>query len=336
VNPLSDRNVLAQSLAGVDPLQAAAWADEERRRRHGVRTTFTLVRSVDLRAAPGFQPLTGAPAADATCAPDQLEAALRRLAHPACGDYQVVPPEGIDAAGLIDLCRRTAAVVEEIAAAGAPGAPRPTFQMGTADAWMDAGVEALAAAHAAGLRVLSDGVRPERHPALGAAVDWHRLWTEAGAVGLRGNAAILFGPGRDLDAVLDQIEAVEALQDAEGVFQSVAPVVFGPEGFAGPDDQLLSQGQQDVRILAACRLGAPGIEHLRFCYDRSDLKMAHLALACGVDDLEGRLFPGDRGPKEAADAADLSLDEMGRWLEEAGYAAALRNGAFEILPEEGP
>jgi 2-iminoacetate synthase ThiH len=69
-------------------------------------------------------------------------------------------------------------------------------------------------------------------------------------------------------------------------------------------------------------------------YARSDLKMAHLSLAAGVDDLEAHLHDGERTPKEMADSFDLNLEEMGRWLEEAGFDHALRNGIFEHQPEE--
>jgi hypothetical protein len=35
-----------------------------------------------------------------------------------------------------------------------------------------------------------------------------------------------------------------------------------------------------------------------------------------------------------ADSFDLNLEEMGRWLEEAGFSPALRNGVFDLQPEE--
>ncbi len=216
-----------------------------------------------------------------------------------------------------------------------PPRPAPTFQLGVADTWIEGEVDVatLEAARREGLRILSDGVRPAHHPAHGkqAARRWEEFWRKAAAAGLRGNTTVLFGPAHDLDAVLRQLDEISRLQRETRVFQSLTPVVFDPDGCDGLLDRPLTQGQFDLRVLAACRLHETGIEHLRMSYARSGLKMAHLSLAGGVDDLEGPLFDGERMPKEVADSFDLSLDEMVRWLDEVGYTPVLRNGAFELL-----
>jgi 2-iminoacetate synthase ThiH len=214
----------------------------------------------------------------------------------------------------------------------------PSFQLGSTDLWIDAGADAsvLGEARAAGLKLVSDGVRPRHHPAHGEAEaeSWSSFWLAAAEAGLKGNATVLFGPAHDLDSVLDQLEAIARVQHACGVFMSLAPVIYDPQRPEGSTLEALTQGRQDLQIFALSRVCGSGIEHLRMLYACSDLKMAHLTLASGVDDLEGHLFDGKRTPRETADTFDMNLDEIEAWMSEAGYEPVLRNGIFEDFPRE--
>ena len=336
-----DSEAVNQMLQHANPLDAASRADALRRRLHGDVTSFTLVRSLDLGASLGYNPINGIDSstfpslAGHPVKPEELPSFLIEHAHPAAGDYQLLFPGEVNGRTLAAFAQAAAQAIEELLG-DAGESPRPTFQLGTADTWMGVDTSALGAARQAGLRVVSEGIRPVHHPAHGEGMHrlWEAFWRKAADAGLRGNATVLFGPQHNFDSVLWQLEAIAAVQSESGVFLSVAPVVYDPSGFQGADDSLLTQGQFDLRVLSACRLMETGIDHLRMLYARSDLKMAHLGLSCGVDDLEGPLFDEERSPKEVADTFDLSLEEMVRWLEEAGYTPALRNGIFELQPEE--
>jgi len=183
---------------------------------------------------------------------------------------------------------------------------------------------------------LADGVHPRLHPALGseAGASWVEAWRVAATAGLRGHASILYGPHHDDAAVLDQITAVAALQAETGVFLSVAPLIFHPESFGGRQDNLLTHGGRDLRVLAAVRLGLPEIPHVRVDHNRSDLKLAHICLTSGADDVAGHLHLEARTRGEDADAFDLSLDEMPAWLREVGFAPMIRNARFETAPAQ--
>lgn len=358
-NPL-DPSSLIEILQRPNPLEAAARADALRRELHGTVTSFTLVQSIDLGSALSCNPINGIPLGACSGGEEgpegaaslgdraRLVARVQACAHPAAGDYQLLPPEGTGAAALLEIAAAAAEAIDSIleqagrpasSTAGGGSEPGgPTFQLGVADTWMQAGADrsVLSDARAAGLRVISDGVRPQWHPAFGEEAHrrWAAFWTDAGRAGLRGNAAVLFGPELPLDRLLDQLRAIAAVQEESGVFLSLSPMVYDPKGFGGARDALLTQGQFDVRVFSACRLWDTGVEHVRMSYGRSDLKMAHLSLSCGVDDLEGPLSAGERSPREVADSFDLSGEEMIRWLEEVGYTPVLRNGAFDLQPEE--
>ena len=66
-------------------------------------------------------------------------------------------------------------------------------------------------------------------------------------------------------------------------------------------------------------------------FERSDLKSAHTALRCGIDDLVGRLVLDDRDRKADSESGDLSASEMERWLGEVGLDMRVRNGGFDSV-----
>ena len=323
-----DRASLRALLAGRDPHDIIAAADTERRRRHEQRTTVAVIDHLDPAGAHRHCPLSGVSA----------------------------PAEGFarDLDGISDLTTellllpRPGASLGELRNLLALLPPRPdiedgevlpTVQVGCADHW----IAALAGEDAQlvfeemgefGLQVISDGVHPRVHPARGSeeAETWSSFWRAAAVAGLRGHAVVLYGPGHGIESVFAQIDAIAAVQRDTGVFLSVAPCIFDAKGYGGPGDHLLTQASLDLRVLAACRLGLPDVDHLSLRYERSDLKSAHASLLCGVDDLYGHLFLDDRDRKADSEAIDLGLDEMEEWLEEAGFEPSVRNGMFEELP----
>jgi 2-iminoacetate synthase ThiH len=207
--------------------------------------------------------------------------------------------------------------------------------VGVASDWMRASdgddVRLLVEGRERGIRAISDGVLPAIHPARGleAGERWASFWRAAAGAGLRGFASLFYGPRHDRNSIADQLEAIAAVQEATEVFLSVCPVVDPGRSFGGLQDSLLTHGDADVRTLAACRLSLEGIEHLTLLYNRTDLKMAHIALLGGVDDLSGHLTLEERGPREDANHDDLSLAEMESWMRDAGMEARLRNACFE-------
>jgi len=350
VNVILNKKSLLSALDGADPLALVARADAQRRKLHGRLTRYVLLRSLNWGAGERFSPLSGIELADSPDAslpggtPHELGTAVLERAHPAAGDYQIILKRGISSAQLVEYAGACASALAELGSSRSNGNSAagarvlPTFQLGNADLWIDAGADAsvLGEARAAGLRLVSDGVRPRNHPAHGeaAARSWTSFWRAAGEAGLRGNASVLFGPAHDPGSVIDQLEAIARVQHECGVFNSLAPVIHDPKRPEGGASAALTQGRQDLQVFALSRVCPSGIEHLRMLYACSDLKMAHLTLASGVDDLEGHLFDGKRTPCETADTFDMNLDEIEAWLNEAGYEPVLRNGIFEEFPRE--
>jgi hypothetical protein len=324
---LSSRETLRALLSEPVPHEIVAAADATRREHFGARSTVSLVDHLDSAGAWETCPLTGfmAPGGFAT----DLEQVSDRTT-----DLVLLPVPG---ASLDDLASLWGQLPPRPAGPGFA----PTAQLGTTDTWIVAidasGAEdAAALAHFAGLQIVSDGVFPSAHPVRGpqARERWERFWRAAAAAGLRGHATVLYGPGHDLDSVFKQLDVITAVQRDTGVFLSVAPCIFRPDQL-GAEDALLTQASLDLRVWAACRLDDTGVEHVSLRYERSDLKSAHTALCCGVDDLIGHLYLGDRDKKTDTESVDLSVREMDRWLREAGLELSIRNGRFDtVSPSE--
>jgi len=249
--------------------------------------------------------------------------------HERATDLHILHPPGVHADALLASIPKDSKSSDGIAR---------TALVATATDWMWAsdGDDAplLAAAVQRGLHVLSDGVMPRVHPARGsdAADRWLSFWWTAADCGLRGHAALLYGPKHDSGSILDQLDRIVEIQEDTGVFLSVHPVVDPGDAFGGVQDGLLTEGDADLRAVAASRLGAVGIEHVTMLYNRFDLKLAHVALETGADDVMGHLSLEARDAQQDANHPDLSRDEMPAWLAEAGFTPRLRNASFEFVP----
>lgn len=307
------------------PHQIAADADAERQTRFGLTTTAALVDHLDPAAAWSTCPVTGISGSFA--------AKLEGLAD-AATDLVLLPAPG---ASLEDLAGVWGLLPER------PASPefQPTAQLGTTDTWIAAldsalADDATALASFAGLSIVSDGIFPSAHPVRGAQAGkrWEKFWRGAAKAGIRGHATVLYGPGHGLESVLAQLDAIARIQEETGVFLSVAPCIFAPDRL-GEGDDALTHASLDLRVWAACRLAETHVDHLSLRYARSDLKSAHTALRCGVDDLVGHVFLGNRDRKADSESKDLSVAEMDRWLGEAGLELRIRNGGFDtVSPSE--
>lgn len=324
---------LRELLAQTDPHAITRAADAARRERHGTRTTFAAVAHLDRASRASFCPVCGSGREEGHFVGEIAEL------PPATTELHVLcPPDG-------DQAGREAAWQEAHSWARSRGTLfggiEPSVQLGTSSQWLEwearEGLDLGATLwewQRQGLAMLSDGVHPERHAAHPAhAADWERFWGLAAAAGLRGNLSLLYGPAHPRESLLDQLARAAKLQADNGVFASVAPVIFEPARFA--PGGLATHASADLRALAAARLGLPGVDSVRLYVAASDWKSAHFALACGVDDLEAPLVLRERSRSEDADASDLSLAEMGPWLAQVGYAPHLRNGSGQAVPFDG-
>jgi aminodeoxyfutalosine synthase len=278
---LADRNLITVGARG----------DEERRRRHGDRTTFVRVFEVHgdaLRQGSG----------------QAVPAALPASARP--GEIRITgKPASIDAAA--------AAVRAARAMAGAI----PTTAYSLADLFDLAGGsiggldEVLRALASAGLETIAE-VPLDLLPDPAAAV------AAARAAGLAApRLTVHRAPG---GGALDLLSRARDLQASAGGIRAFAPLAR-VSSVAQP-----STGYDDVRLIAAARLVVDNIASIQVDWPLYGPKLAQFALTVGADDVDGvSALEGDLGRRRSP------LEEIRGNVKAAALDPIERDGLFVAI-----
>ena len=172
---------------------------------------------------------------------------------------------------------------------------------------MDAGLGSLPGG---GAEIFAERVRRKICREKSDANQWLEVHRVAHRLGLRSNATMLYGHIETLEERIDHMLRIRALQEETGGFQTFIPLAFHPEGNA-----LMKLpppgGFDDLRTFAVSRLMMHNVAHIKAYWIMLGLKIAQVALAFGVDDLDGTVqeeriyhMAGARTP-ESLTRADL-------------------------------
>jgi aminodeoxyfutalosine synthase len=172
---------------------------------------------------------------------------------------------------------------------------------------MDAGLGSLPGG---GAEILAERVRRKICREKADADQWLEVHRVAHRLGLRSNATMLYGHIETVEERVDHMLRIRALQEETGGFQTFIPLAFHPEGNA-----LMKLpppgGFDDLRTFAVSRLMMHNVAHVKAYWIMLGLKIAQVALAFGVDDLDGTVqeeriyhMAGARTP-ESLTRADL-------------------------------
>jgi hypothetical protein len=274
-----------------DLIAIGALAEEERRRRHGVRATFVRVLHVQLGAA----------------APTRVPGGVREIRIGGRGSLD----EAVAAVrGVTGVAGRVPVTGFDLAAI-----------CGMADA---AGVslrEAAAALRQAGLAHVSEA-RVDRLGDLGRDAALAILETAHGGLPLARFTIDTVDPSNRL-ALLEQADALaRALGPA-------APRAFAPLPQALPDETAPSTGYDDVKLVALARVRVQRVASIQVDWRRHGPKLAQVALLFGADDLDNVAADEEGanllGPRRAP------LEEVLRNIRTASREPVERTGTFDLL-----
>jgi aminodeoxyfutalosine synthase len=113
----------------------------------------------------------------------------------------------------------------------------------------------------------------------------HEIWHE---LGMRSNATMLYGHIERWEHRVDHLEQLRQLQDKTGGFQTFIPLKFRNQ-----DNQMShvaeSTAVEDLRNYAISRLYLDNFDHIKTYWPMIGRTTAQLALAFGVDDLDGTI-----------------------------------------------
>ncbi len=157
---------------------------------------------------------------------------------------------------------------------------------------------------------------------------WHRL-------GMRSNATMLYGHIERFEHRVDHMERLRQLQDKTGGFQTFIPLKFRNQ-----DNQMShvpeSATVEDLRNYAVSRIYLDNFAHIKAYWPMIGRSVAQMALAFGVDDIDGTIDDTTKiysmaGAEEKSPA--LSTRELVDLIRRVGRRPIERDTLYNVVQD---
>ena len=197
----------------------------------------------------------------------------------------------------------------------------------------DAGLDTLPGG---GAEVFSRGVRSTIADRKLAAEDWIHVHRVAHRLGIRTNCTMLYGHVETIADRIDHLTMLRDLQDETGGFLTYIPLAYHPDhnelgerlGRVGT----ATSGYDDLRNLAVGRLYLDNIPHIKTHWIMVTPFLSQVALAFGVNDLEGTVVR-EKIYHEAGATTDqaMTLDQVLGLIRGAGKTPVERDSLYRVV-----
>jgi len=170
---------------------------------------------------------------------------------------------------------------------------------------------------------------------LGGA-DYINVHRAAHALGIRSNCTMLYGHVETIEDRVEHLTMLRDLQDETGGFLAFIPLAYHPDDNA-LGVQLGRQGTSttgfdDLRNLAVGRLFLDNFEHIKSHWIMVSTALTQIALAFGVNDIEGTVVREKIYHAVGAQTQQgMSLDELLRLIRGAGKTPAERDSFYRVI-----
>jgi aminodeoxyfutalosine synthase len=197
----------------------------------------------------------------------------------------------------------------------------------------DAGLDTMPGG---GAEVFSKGVRATIAEKKLAAEDWIEVHRTAHGMGIRSNCTMLYGHVETIDDRVDHLTMLRDLQDETGGFLAYIPLAYHPD-HNELGDQLgrggtATTGFDDLRNLAVGRLYLDNIAHIKTHWIMVTTALSQVALAFGVNDLEGTVVREKIYHEAGAHTPQsIPLEELVRLIRAAGKIPVERDSLYREL-----
>lgn len=182
---------------------------------------------------------------------------------------------------------------------------------------------------AGGAEILAEEVRQRICPEKISGRRWLDIHRAAHQAGLKTNCSMLYG---HLESHADRVrhmELLRALQDATGGFQVFIPLAWQPENSPLKLDTRGTSGLDDLKTLAIARLFLDNVRHLKAYWVMLGEKIAQVALAFGVNDLDGTVVEERIGHDAGASSPQsLSRERITHLIRTAGKQPVERDTLY--------
>jgi aminodeoxyfutalosine synthase len=197
----------------------------------------------------------------------------------------------------------------------------------------DAGLDTMPGG---GAEVFSKAVRATIAEKKLAAEDWINVHRVAHRMGIRSNCTMLYGHVESIEDRIDHLTMLRDVQDETGGFLAYIPLAYHPDhnelgdqlGRAGT----ATTGFDDLRNLAVGRLYLDNIAHIKTHWIMVTTALSQIALAFGVNDLEGTVVREKIYHEAGASTPQsIPLDELVRLIRSAGKVPVERDSLYREL-----
>lgn len=155
--------------------------------------------------------------------------------------------------------------------------------------------------------------------------EWHKL-------GMRSNATMLYGHIEKFHHRIDHLEKLRELQDKTGGFQTFIPLKFRNQGNQMshlPESTVI----EDLRMYAISRIYLDNFDHIKAYWPMISRNTAQIALAFGVDDIDGTIDDTTKiytmaGSEEQTPA--MSTMELVKLIKDVGRKPIERDTLYNI------
>jgi len=183
-----------------------------------------------------------------------------------------------------------------------------------------------------GAEILVEDVRNKICPEKISGERWLDIIRTAHLAGLKTNATMLYGHVETCADRVAHMELLRRLQDDTGGFQAFIPLAFQPENSDLKLDIRGTSGLDDLKTLAIARIFLDNFDHIKAYWVMLGEKIAQVALAFGVNDLDGTVVEEKIGHDAGAiSPQSLSKDGIINLIRKAGRIPVERDTLYRPL-----
>ncbi len=194
---------------------------------------------------------------------------------------------------------------------------------------IEAGISSIPGA---GGEILHDDIRRKVSHKKVNTHDWLEVMEVAHGLGLKTSATMMFGMMEEDWHIVDHLFQIRKLQDKTGGFMSFIPWTFQKKNTKLEKlPNLPATGVEYLRVNALARIVLDNIPNIGASWITQGLKIGQTALSFGANDMGGLLLEENVVTQCGINPTRKSVEEMLKVIHRAGYDAAQRDTAYNIL-----
>lgn len=181
-----------------------------------------------------------------------------------------------------------------------------------------------------GAEILVDEVRQSISPKKIGWQRWGEVMLAAAELGMSTTATMMFGSQETPEQIVEHLFRVRALQEQGGSFTAFIPWTYQPGNTELGGET--ATGVEYLKVLALSRIVLDNIPNIQASWVTQGAKLAQVALFFGANDLGGTMLE-ENVVAAAGCCFRMSQQEMVEMIQGAGFRAAQRTTAYQILRE---